>query len=144
MRIGQLAKKTGIQVETIRYYEKEKLLSAPERDSSNYRRYSEKHIEELLFIKNCRAFDMSQQEIHHMRAIINDPRRRCDAIHQVVTDHIAHIDERIQELQSLKAQLKVVQEGCQHNHQAINCAIVEGMNSIKLVIPQKSSDSHVG
>ena len=63
MKIGELAKKTGCQVVTIRYYEKEGLLPEPERSEGNYRLYSEADIERLRFIRHCRHHDMKLAEI---------------------------------------------------------------------------------
>ena len=68
MRIGELATATGTTVETIRYYEKEGLLPAPERGLNNYRSYGPLQLERLRLIRNCRALDMTQEEI---RAILS-------------------------------------------------------------------------
>ena len=60
MRIGELATATGTTVETIRYYEKEGLLPAPERGLNNYRSYGPLQLERLRLIRNCRALDMTR------------------------------------------------------------------------------------
>ena len=59
MKIGLLAAKTGLSIQTIRFYERKSLLAAPERTASNYRSYSEDALKQLLFIKQCRALDMT-------------------------------------------------------------------------------------
>ena len=63
MKIGQLADKTGLSIQTIRFYERKALLAAPQRTQSNYRRYSDEALKQLLFIKQCRALDMTIEEI---------------------------------------------------------------------------------
>ena len=55
MKIGQLADKTGLSIQTIRFYERKALLAAPQRTQSNYRLYSDEALKQLLFIKQCRA-----------------------------------------------------------------------------------------
>ncbi len=55
IKIGELAKRTECQAETIRYYEKEGLLPQPSRSGGNYRLYDEEHIERLRFIRHCRT-----------------------------------------------------------------------------------------
>lgn len=59
MKIGELAKLTDCQVETIRYYEREGLLPEPARSEGNYRLYTQAHVERLTFIRNCRSLDMT-------------------------------------------------------------------------------------
>ncbi|MGL6014243.1 MAG: MerR family transcriptional regulator, partial [Shewanella oncorhynchi] len=63
MKIGELAQAAQCTVETIRYYEKEALLPEPARTNSNYRDYNQRHLDRLSFIRNCRALDMTHQEI---------------------------------------------------------------------------------
>ncbi len=62
MRIGELAKATDTQVETIRYYEREALLPKPERTDGNYRVYASEHVERLSFIRYCRGLDVTLDE----------------------------------------------------------------------------------
>ena len=63
LKIGELAERTDCQVESIRYYEQEKLLPEPARNRGNYRVYGEEHVERLSFIRNCRLLDMSLAQI---------------------------------------------------------------------------------
>ena len=63
IRIGDLAKRSGCEVVTIRYYEKEGLLPKPARSGGNFRLYSDVHIERLQFIRHCRSLDMTLSEI---------------------------------------------------------------------------------
>lgn len=144
MRIGQLAEKTGIPVETIRYYEKEALISEPQRTENNYRKYTRKHLEELLFIKNCRAFDMTHEEIHQMIDAMKHPSDNCHAINVIIGEHLHHIDKRIAELKILKETLATLQSSCMSNHTIDECTIVEGLNTMTIDAPAKGSKSHLG
>ena len=63
IRIGDLAKRSGCEVVTIRYYEKEGLLPKPARSGGNFRLYGEAHIERLQFIRHCRSLDMTLLQI---------------------------------------------------------------------------------
>jgi len=62
MKIGELARHTETQAETIRYYEQEGLLPKPGRTDSNYRVYGQAHVDRLLFIRHCRSLDMTLDE----------------------------------------------------------------------------------
>ena len=68
MKIGELAKITDCQVETIRYYEREGLLPQAPRSESNYRIYGAEHTERLGFIRHCRSLDMTLEEIRVLLA----------------------------------------------------------------------------
>ena len=63
IKIGELARRTECQVETIRYYEKEGLLPEPTRSRGNYRLYGEAQVERLQFIRHCRSLDMTLGEV---------------------------------------------------------------------------------
>ena len=75
VKIGELAKMTGCQVVTIRYYEKEGLLSEPDRTGANYRLYGDKEIERLHFILHCRHHGMKLSEIRDLLAYKDIPGR---------------------------------------------------------------------
>lgn len=62
MKIGELAKRTGCPVETIRYYEREGLLPEPARSEGNYRQYTLAHVERLSFIRHCRSLDAARRK----------------------------------------------------------------------------------
>ena len=78
MKIGELAKRSGCSIQTIRYYEKEGLISAPERTEGNFRLYNSVVLEKLSFIKNCRALDLTLSEIKHLVSLQNSPETPCE------------------------------------------------------------------
>ncbi len=130
MRIGELSKASLIPVETIRYFEKEGLLPEPERAPNNYRIYRQHHLERLLLIRNCRAFDMSHAEIHQL---IDAAQKKegCRPINELISEHLLHIDARIEELKALKTQLAKIHERCEQNHEADECTILEDLNQLE-------------
>eukprot|EP01030_Chromulinospumella_sphaerica_P019117 gene19117-18994_t len=73
MKIGELALVAQCTVETVRYYEKAGLLPEPARTPGNFRVYGPEHLERLRFIRNCRALDMSQEEIHTLLNLADQP-----------------------------------------------------------------------
>ena len=66
MRIGELAHQAGVDVQTVRYYEREGLLAAPSRTASGYRAYGPEHLERLNFVRHCRSLDMPLAEIKRL------------------------------------------------------------------------------
>lgn len=106
MKIGELAKVSGIQTVTIRYYEKEGLLNAPSRSGANYRLYSEKDFEQLRFIKHCRQHGMALSEIRQLIAYKDNPQAGCELAQSIVRNHIANVREQIESLVRLEGQLE--------------------------------------
>lgn len=110
MKIGELAKIAHCTTETIRFYEKEGLLPEADRTEANYRSYAARHVERLRFIRNCRALDMTHDDIRALLRLTDAPTDSGGAIHALIDEHIAHVDTRIDELKQLKTQLTVLRE----------------------------------
>ncbi len=106
MKIGELARVGPCTVETVRYYEKKGLLAPPARTPANYRSYGSAHVYRLRFIRNCRALDMTHEEIHMLLGLMDQPAGDCGGVNQLLDEHIAHVEVRIAELCQLKQQLR--------------------------------------
>ena len=131
MKIGELAQVAQTTVETVRYYEKEGLLPATARTSGNFRVYGPAHLERLRFIRNCRALDMSHEEIHTLLGLADQPAEGCGAINDVFDQHMAHVDERIRELVQLKSQLTRLRRRCQTVQAVDACGILQGLAAME-------------
>ncbi len=131
MKIGELAQVAQTTVETVRYYEKEGLLPATARTAGNFRVYGPAHLERLRFIRNCRALDMSHAEIHTLLHLADQPAEGCGAINTVFDQHMAHVDERIRELVSLKAQLALLRQRCRTEQAVDACGILQGLAAME-------------
>lgn len=124
MKIGELARLTGTQVETIRYYERECLLPETARTEGNYRIYGESHAERLSFIRNCRSLDMTLDEIRGLLRFKDSPAENCAAVNTLLDEHIGHVANRIRELRQLERHLKGLRELCQEAQDAGHCGIL--------------------
>ena len=111
----------------MRYYEKAGLLPEAARTTGNFRVYGPGHVERLRFIRNCRALDMSHEEIHTLLGLADRPQDGCGAINTVFDEHIAHVNERMKELGKLKQQLQALRERCQSEQHANACGILQGL-----------------
>lgn len=131
MKIGELALVAQCTVETVRYYEKAGLLAAPARTAGNFRMYGPEHVERLRFIRNCRALDMSHEEIHTLLGLKDQPADDCEAINQVFDQHIEHVNERIRELTDLKQQLDALRHSCVSHNAVENCGILKGLTAME-------------
>ncbi len=107
MQIGELAKKSGLSIDTIRFYEKKGLLGSVlmERKSNNYREYSDESLERLLLIQQGKRLGFTLTEIHELvkdleSAQLTDTKKRS-----IIQQKLEQIDERIQELKTMKTYL---------------------------------------
>ena len=127
MKTGDLAQMAQCTVETVRYYEKEGLLPPPARTSGNFRQYGAAQLNRLRFIRNCRALDISHDEIRSLLRMADQPGEDCGAINVLFDAHIAHVDERIRELEQLKRQLASLRQRCQAEKAVDACGILHGL-----------------
>ena len=127
MRIGELAKATDTQVETIRYYEREALLPQPGRTEANYRVYGPEHVERLSFIRYCRGLDMALDEIRALLRMKDSPPQDCSDINALIDEHIKHVAVRIRELKVLQRQLVELRTGCAGKGSVGECGVLSGI-----------------
>ncbi len=130
MKIGELSKTTGTQVETVRFYEREGLLSEAARTDGNYRVYSQAHAERLGFIRNCRNLDMTLNEIRALLRFKDAPAENCGDVNSLLDEHIGHVAERIRELKVLEKTLKALRLQCSDAHAAKDCGILQRLSDI--------------
>ena len=145
LKIGELATRTGCPVETIRYYEREGLLSAPVRSNGNYRLYGKAHVERLSFIRHCRSLDMMLEEIRTLLRFRDSPHENCDGANQLLDQHIGHVAARIADLNALARQLKSLRRHCGAARAARDCGILNklGETNAGTVTSSGRSTGHV-
>lgn len=124
MKIGELAKATGVDIETIRYYEKIGVLPAPARSDNGYRAYRQIHLERLAFVRHCRALDIPLAEIRQLLQFLGTPDAACGDIDRMVDGHLARVRARLTSLQALEQQLLLLRGRCQKPHLAGDCGIL--------------------
>jgi Cd(II)/Pb(II)-responsive transcriptional regulator len=143
MKIGELAKIACCTPETIRFYEKEGLMPDTARTEANYRQYTSEHVERLRFIRNCRALDMTHDEIRSLLRLMDHPSEPCESIDALLAEHIGHVDARLEALELLKAQLVALRNQCTGERRVEACGIVQGLAAMETGSAQ-SRRTHVG
>jgi len=103
--IGELKKRSSIPVKTLRYYEDLGLIHAVKRTEGGFRLFSVDVLSRLVFIKRSQALGFSLQEIKEILQIHDQGQLPCDAVVRKVKGKVAEIDQRIEALQALKAEL---------------------------------------
>lgn len=127
-KIGDLASAMGVPVETIRYYERETLMPKPSRSDGNYRLYTYMQRERLEFILNCRALDMTLQEIRNLLRLRDAPESGCSGVNETLDEHIEHVTARIRVLRGLQTQLKSLRLRCEAPRTSKDCGILQGLS----------------
>ncbi len=128
IRIGELAKRAGCQVVTIRYYEKEGLLPEPLRSEGNFRLYGEAHVERLQFVRHCRSLDMTLGEVRILLNLRDSPAQDCDEVNTLLEGHIQKVEVRIEALLKLKQDLVALRERCYGIRLIESCGILKELS----------------
>ena len=124
MRIGELAQATGVDLETVRYYEKIGLLPAPARASNGYRDYGRPHLERLAFIRHCRALDIPLAEIKQLLNLLKQPEADCSGVDRLVDHQLGRVRARLKSLRALERQLLALRGRCETGHPG-ECGILQ-------------------
>ncbi len=127
MRIGDLANSSGTPVATIRFYEREGLLPAPQRSDGNYRIYTPQQAERLAFIVQCRALDMTLDEVRVLLRFKDAPQADCAEVNAMLDEHIGHVAFRVRELRALERELRQLRARCGASQPARDCGILAGL-----------------
>lgn len=132
MRIGELSKFVDCPVETIRFYEAQKLLPAAERNISNYRVYGDSHVKRMKFILRCRSLDLSLEEIRQLIDISDHGDKDAVIAHEIVDKHLATIQQKLSEIKKLQSELKELRSKCSCQHESHDhCGLLEGLRDIQ-------------
>lgn len=95
LRIGELADRTGTSAPTIRYYEQIGLLRRATRQSGNHRVYSRDDVERLRFIRRCREFDFSIEQVRVLVSLLDDPKSSCMDARDLAAGHLDDVRAKI-------------------------------------------------
>jgi Cu(I)-responsive transcriptional regulator len=127
LTVGALAKKTDTKIETIRYYERIDLLSAPRRTSGNYRIYGHEHLGRLSFIRRARDLGFSIEQVRELLSLADQQSRSCARVDAIARQHLADVERKIADLNAMRRELSTVIDQCGRNIVA-DCRIIEALS----------------
>jgi MerR family copper efflux transcriptional regulator len=125
MTIGQLAEKSGIGVESIRFYERRGLIVQPERPGSGFRRYPEDVLSRLQFIRGAKDLGFSLREIAELLALRRHPGDSCQAVREQAETKVGEIDMKIRALQRMRGVLMNLVDSCSGRGLISACPILD-------------------
>ncbi|MEO6983693.1 MAG: heavy metal-responsive transcriptional regulator [Edaphobacter sp.] len=112
IQIGQVAQRTGLSIDTIRFYEKQAIVPAPKRTSTGYRVYGERDVERLMFIGRAQGLGFSLQEIRELLLVESSDRSGCSHVRSLVAEKVMQVKEKIADLRRLESRLAKAQAQC--------------------------------
>jgi Cu(I)-responsive transcriptional regulator len=126
MRIGELARATSTKAETIRYYEREGILSLADRTNSNYRDYSPAHLATLTFIRRARELGFSMAQVRQLLALSDHADKPCEDVDLMVQNQLAEVERKIADLVALRDELTHMLGSCE-GERIGECRVVESL-----------------
>ena len=135
--IGKAAALSGVSPANIRFYEKEGLLAPGVRTANSYRSYSSGDIHQLRFIRLCRAMDMSLDEVRTLLNLDLAEKADCAAANAALEAHIAHVAERVAELQALQEDLMELRARCDGT--GPQCRIMQALHERAEHLPREDA-----
>ena len=129
VRIGELANKCHVNLETIRYYEREGLMLRPKRTSSGHRASAPGDVRRLHFIKRAQALGFTLGEVKELLALKVEPHKPCmDVVHQIKAKTI-EVQAKITHLQAMKRTLGRMKASCDGRCTVSECPILESLDA---------------
>ena len=129
LTIGQLAREARVNRETIRYYERRRLLQRPSRSVTGYRVFSGDALKRLRFIRHAKMLGFSLEEIRELLALRINSIDTCERVRQRTQAKIADIDQKIESLQRMRRALSELVTACSRRRKTNDCPILNSLEA---------------
>ena len=126
MTIGDLSRKTGVKIPTIRYYEEMGLVAAAERSEGNQRRYGGGERDRLAFIKHARELGFTIESIRELLDLSASPERPCEQADRIAAEQLRAVRDKLAKLKRLEQELKRIAGHC-HGDQIKDCYVIQAL-----------------
>ncbi|MBI4244930.1 MAG: MerR family DNA-binding protein [Planctomycetes bacterium] len=127
LSIGILAKKAGVNVETVRYYERISLLNKPPTQLHGFRKYGNEHLLKIKFIKRAQELGFSLKEIKKLLSLKVRQTGKCHDVKKLALEKISDVGHRIKDLQRIKSRLEQLVADCNDENPTSDCPIIDVM-----------------
>jgi MerR family mercuric resistance operon transcriptional regulator len=126
LSIGKLSKQSGVNIETIRYYEKIGVMPAPGRSAGGFRIYEPDHLKRLSFVRRGRLLGFSLDEIRSLLRLVDGHGHTCAEVHALMLSHLAEIRRKIRDLRRLQQAMAEMAARCS-GESVPECPIVDAL-----------------
>ena len=110
--IGELSKRTGCNIETIRFYERDGIMPSPSRSSGGHRLFNENQLRRLFFIRRCRELGFTLKEIRSFLSLVDSNSYTCDQVLELTRNHVREVKQKIADLNKMKRVLNEMTSKC--------------------------------
>jgi len=133
MRIGELSKNTGFQVETLRFYEKQGLIAPVGRTESGYREYNNDSLKQLHFIQQAKSVGFSLNEISELLTLrVERDQHSCGDVKTIAEQKLVQIESKISELNKMRDALHKISDACCGGAEpATSCTILNALDNVE-------------
>jgi MerR family mercuric resistance operon transcriptional regulator len=138
MPIGVLARHSGVNTETIRWYEKVGVMPKPTRSASGYRLYTSEHLKRLTFIRRGRELGFGLDELKELLRLVDGHAFTCVQVRTLMLEHVAEIRRKIADLRRLERVMKDISSRCTGDDTP-DCPIVDALFEPKPLVPPPRS-----
>ncbi len=129
LTIGGVAKKAGVNRETLRYYERRGLMLPLSRSDSGYRLYSEEAPKVVRFIKRAKSLGFSLDEVEGLLSLRQNSQRSCADVRALASERLADIDLKISQLQAVRSRLAELASACSAGGLAPDCPMLDSLQN---------------
>jgi MerR family mercuric resistance operon transcriptional regulator len=129
LKVGEVAKHAGVNLQTIHYYERRGLLPKPPRTGSNYRVYPRGAVLRVRFIKRAQELGFTLKEIEELLSLRAAPRTRCGDVRGRAEAKVRDIDQKVGTLQAMRRALTKLIGECSGSRPVTECPILEALDS---------------
>ena len=126
LSIGALSKRSRVNVETVRYYEKIGIMPAPARSDGGYRLYETSHLKRLTFVRRARELGFSLAEIQGLLRLVDGHKYTCAEVHALMVRHVAEINRKIVDLRRLEKAMSGMMAQCTRDR-IPECPIIDAL-----------------
>ncbi len=127
LTVGRLAQQAGVNIETIRYYERRGLLKQPSRGTSGWRRYDDEALRVLMFVKRAQRLGFTLDEVRNLLKLrASTSRKACARVQKRAEGKLAEINSKIHDLEAMRAALSELAKRC-HPDDAGECPVLEAL-----------------
>lgn len=141
LRSGEVARQAGVNVETLRFYEREGILAEPPRRASGYREFPPDTVDLIRFVKRAQELGFSLREIRELLDMRKVPRRASKRVGCLVQDKVTEIDQKIRDLEAMRQALNDLLCACEGKGPAVECPIIESLNTCPRCVEAEDEDS---
>ena len=128
LTIGQVARRAGVGIETIRFYERAGLIADPPRRASGYRAYPPEVVARIDFIRRAKELGFTLKEVGELLELKVHPRRSCATVKKNAEAKIADIDQKVSLLRKMRRSLLALTKACDARTPTDECPILESLS----------------